>query len=771
MRTRGTLSLTSLRWVVGGFCVAMGVLLLVAPHQFSWPAFVWLQDQTTWWGLAFVAGGVCLLATVTLAPGFSLTVLAHLWAAGLLIALAAGFIRIGAWGGAAAYVVLGLGTAVAPWLGRLDFRRTWLHVDALSWLLGFGALLSGGVMLGFPGQYAPSSFDLVRPFLAWFGLAFTASGILVCLSQTTYPIARRIGRFAPQLLGSVFLVFAMLTAIPNHDWVIFYGGFGAAVVVLAVFGPRLREFDARSLRTRLALVLAAAVAIPLVVMVSLFAHNQEALGVSEQLGRQEAVASALAQNVADYIELHHAAVKLIARLPGLLALSPSDQHALLKSSKEAYPDIVGFGIAAANGDPLARADDRTGTSWIGDIVYENVRRTSAPAVGIRISPVIGRPIFTLGVPILDADGNFVGMVASSLEASRIAAFLRRADLGPDAQTFLVDNTGRVIAHPDQDLVAAYTDLSARPSVAAMLADPGPGGALRVAGPRGGILASYGRVPELGWGVIVERPAAASLETIHTKLDLLYGGLLLAIALAAGFGLVAAGWLGRPLATLAVAVDRLATGDSSAPLPKTGLTEIIRLAATFSHLRKQLDARTAERGLAEEALKHQALHDALTGLPNRVLFGDRLEHAVARRDRQADSVAVLFLDLNHFKEINDSLGHEQGDVVLVTVAERLRACMRSADTAARFGGDEFTILLEDIDGQDGAIRVAARITKELARPMNLAGKDVVVTASIGIAVIGPRSSATQLLREADQAMYRAKGDRQTTTYSEPFSRAA
>ena len=286
-----------------------------------------------------------------------------------------------------------------------------------------------------------------------------------------------------------------------------------------------------------------------------------------------------------------------------------------------------------------------------------------------------------------------------------------------------------------------------------------------------MLASYARVPELGWGVIVERPAATSLEAIHTKLDLLFGGLLLVVAAAMGFGVVGAGRLSRPLATLAVAVDRLATGDSSAPLPKTGLTEIVRLAATFSHLRKQLDARTAERELAEEALKHQALSRCLDGSANRVLFADRLEHAVARRDRQPDSVAVLFLDLNHFKGINDSLGHEQGDVVLVTVAERLRGCMRSGDTAARFGGDEFTILLEDIDGQDGAIRVAARITKELARPMHLAGKDVVVTASIGIAVVGPRSSATQLLREADQAMYRAKGDRATTTYSEPFSRVS
>jgi diguanylate cyclase (GGDEF)-like protein len=417
--------------------------------------------------------------------------------------------------------------------------------------------------------------------------------------------------------------------------------------------------------------------------------------------------------------------------------------------------VRGFGTVSADGEPIARADDRTGTSWIGDPLFEQARATRQASIQVLISPVIQQPIFSLGVPVLDAGGRFAGLVGASLEASRITAFLGRTDLGPGTRTYLVDATGRVIAHPAQDLVASFADLSAEPAVAAFLADPAHGGALRITGPRGGTLTGYARVPELGWGVVVERPAAASLQTIHTKLDLLFGGLLLVIAAAAGFGLVAAGWLSRPLATLAVAVDRLSTGDSSAPLPATGFTEIVRLAATFSHLRKQLDARTAERELAEEALKHQVLHDALTDLPNRILFTDRLEHAVARTDRHADSVAVLFLDLDNFKAINDNLGHAHGDTVLVTIAQRLRACMRGADTAARFGGDEFTILLEDVGGLDGAVCVAERIGADLARPIRLNDTDVVVQASIGIAVAGPRSSATQLLREADLAMYSVK----------------
>jgi len=747
--------MTSLNWAVGTFSFGLGVLMLVAPHQFGWPAFAWLQDQLTWWGIGFVTAGVGLLAVVALAPRFGLVVLAHLWAGGLLLALAAGFVRIGGWGGATAYLVLGLGTSVAPLLTRFDLRRTWLRGDALSLLIAFGALLSGLVMLGIPGSFAPSRYDLMRPFLSEFGLAFAALAILVCVTQTRRHVSPWIRQVALVLLGSVLLLFGALTSIPNHDWVIFYGGFGAALMLQSIPGPRAGRFDPRSLRTRLALVLAAAVAVPLVVLVSIYAHNQDAQGVAEQLGRQQAVAGALADEVSDYVELHWAAVQALAGQPDLLTLSTSQQQAILRASKAAYPDARGFGTVSAAGDPIARSDDRQGTSWIGDPVFEQVRRTQQPSIEILISPIVGLPIFSMGVPVLDAEGHFAGMVAGSLDAARVGAFLERADFRPDTRTFLVDRTGRLIARSDMDPATGFADLSAQSSVAAMLADSAPGGALRIAGPRGGVLASYARVPELGWAIVVEEPAATALEVIHTKLDLLFGGLLLVIAATAGFGVLAAGWLSRPLATLAVAVDRLATGDSTAPLPVTGLTEIVRLAATFSHLRKQLDARTAERELAETALEHKTLHDALTGLPNRVLFGDRLEHAVARRDRQPDSVAVLFLDLNNFKAINDSFGHAQGDVVLVTVAERLRACMRSADTAARFGGDEFTILLEGIDGHGGAIGVADRIAAELMRPIRLLGQDVVVSASIGIAVVGPRSSAAGLLREADNAMYRAK----------------
>jgi hypothetical protein len=134
------LSFTSLQWAVGTFCFAMGVLMLVAPHQFNWPAFAWLQDQLMGWGVGFLAAGVGLLSVVTLAPRFAVVVLAHLWAGSLLLALGAGLSRSGGWGGAAAYLFLGLGTAAAPLMTHRDFRPAWLHGDALAVLLALDDL-------------------------------------------------------------------------------------------------------------------------------------------------------------------------------------------------------------------------------------------------------------------------------------------------------------------------------------------------------------------------------------------------------------------------------------------------------------------------------------------------------------------------------------------------------------------------------------------------------------------------------------------------------
>jgi diguanylate cyclase (GGDEF)-like protein/PAS domain S-box-containing protein len=163
-----------------------------------------------------------------------------------------------------------------------------------------------------------------------------------------------------------------------------------------------------------------------------------------------------------------------------------------------------------------------------------------------------------------------------------------------------------------------------------------------------------------------------------------------------------------------------------------------------------------RKKAEERLRFRADHDALTGLPNRNLFDDRLRTATVKARRHGDRFALMLVDLDRFKSVNDRLGHLAGDALLVEVGQRLQACVRASDTVARLGGDEFAVVLEEVDGPDAVREVAARICADMARPFELAEGQAQIGASVGV-VLGPddAANATELMRRADAALYAVK----------------
>ncbi len=228
------------------------------------------------------------------------------------------------------------------------------------------------------------------------------------------------------------------------------------------------------------------------------------------------------------------------------------------------------------------------------------------------------------------------------------------------------------------------------------------------------------------------------------------------------------------ATALMMVPLVARGET------IGIAEITRNGAPFVSADMALAASLAaeaamalENARLHQELRRQAFHDGLTRLANRALFTDRLNHALARNERGTVRIAVLFADIDGFKSVNDQLGHVRADHVLLAVADRLRGCVRGADTVARLGGDEFAVLLEDLGDLDEAEHVARRMVEAVAEPVLLGDTQVTVGISIGIAFSNPDTSADILLREADAAMYRAKhaGKARVEVFSSALRRGA
>lgn len=375
-------------------------------------------------------------------------------------------------------------------------------------------------------------------------------------------------------------------------------------------------------------------------------------------------------------------------------------------------------------------------------------------------------------PLFDRTGKLIGAIGVDLRLSQIQEYLQTLDFSPSGKIFIVERDGKLIATSSSESPYRVVNDRAERISAEQSSDPTIQRTAQFLKREFGSFATVQQLQTiemrierdryfirmmpwrdrygLDWLVVITMPESDFMEQVNdnAKLTFLlcFGALVVTIAI----GMITARRLMQPIVGMIRAADSLSQNNWQHPIPDFEVRELAQLARAFNQMANQIQH-------SFQQLAFTAHHDALTGLLNRRAFEQKLQEAIAKRQHSPDyQFAVLFLDLDYFKLINDSYGHLVGDQLLITVTQRLQDCVRETDPIARFGGDEFTILLEDITNPEIPIQIAQRIIKTLQESFDLNGREVFISTSIGIVLSTLMSdNAADLLRDADTALYRAK----------------
>lgn len=383
---------------------------------------------------------------------------------------------------------------------------------------------------------------------------------------------------------------------------------------------------------------------------------------------------------------------------------------------------------------------------------------------------LGQPTVRVATPIVAADGVVKGLIVISLDLNSVFDRLK-LDLPAEYQAYLSNRWGDFLIHPDasqtfafesgrriliQDEFPLVTDLITEKKTQAVASFEGVGlGANSVVGafvrlPFGD--PSTKRFVILGLSRPVQEVVRTTQQMGWNTVQIM--GLLAALALV--LASVLSRMVTEPLKLMVTAVGHFSRSKTISVLPSQRQDEIGLLARSLNEMQTTLVDNLRELNESRQSLKHQSQHDALTGLPNRILFNDRMTQAMTQARRNIGRIAVLFVDLDGFKAINDNHGHHTGDWLLSRVAERMIGCVRAADTIGRVGGDEFVVLLAFVEEVQDAVLVAEKIRAALKKSFEGEGLTLHISASVGVAIYPDHgNNDTTLSRSADQAMYQAK----------------
>lgn len=471
--------------------------------------------------------------------------------------------------------------------------------------------------------------------------------------------------------------------------------------------------------------------------------------------QQSTIASYLAQDINYRIVERRRFLEQLARmLPTELLDQPEKLRAWLRERQELQPLFsTGLFVADANGEVIADYPAAAGRRNLSLAIFPEFHlvREGKFIIGEPMLTVNEQyPILPMLAPVRDAGGKFVAVLGGStaLAATGFLDHLQQARLGESGSFLLVSPAKRLIlASSQKDLIfKSLPEVGVDPML-----DKAVGGYRGSGvGANGDIdeIKAIADVPSTGWFVVARLPVKAALPTVdRVQAFIVRGGAMQAVVI---FLLIilAIIWFFRPLRRAADQAERMTRGELPlTPLPVYRNDEVGHLTMAFNRLLSRLKTHQSE-------LQHQAHHDTLTGLPNRVMLAERMQQAIAQTQR---GVALLFLDLDSFKPINDTLGHKAGDQVLQEITQRLQKVARHSDTLARVGGDEFVLLATDLGAplEHGARALAEKCIRVVTEPLRIGEDYYEIGVSIGIAVCETYCDPDTLLQAADKAMYDAK----------------
>jgi diguanylate cyclase (GGDEF)-like protein len=459
----------------------------------------------------------------------------------------------------------------------------------------------------------------------------------------------------------------------------------------------------------------------------------------------------------DMVRILEGAHQLLATLAKLPIEHGWDARACAVVAATAFSDFEYDHITAVdrNGARLCGSSAvPNGTVMADRELLARILETASFSVGsYGISLSSGNEVIRVGYPVTDNTGAVVGALYAGINLTWLNTAIDQWRLGEKTVIYITDRKGIQIArNPDSRGVGQPIPDKLKPLLLATSS-----GAAEVK-EDDGLANLYGYVPlkaglSGGLGVFVGRDQQQIVSEINRSIWLNVAVALVGLLFSGVFALIyVRRFLARPFQSLLTVAARWRSGDWSVRAgAASGIPEFDRLASAF-------DGMAAEVSSRELKISWLARYDILTGLANRGVFAEAVQHEISRAQRDGTSFAVLYLDLDHFKGINDTLGHPIGDQLLQSVAERLKASVRETDTVSRFGGDEFALIATDLKEPADAATLALKVLSALSEPVTIQNMEVRSGASVGIAVYGPESpNAEALLSHADMALYRAKSE--------------